>query len=246
MIIQYLICYGSTCNVFRFCYGTRVDTKCQNLDCITIQYNWIVIHIVLYHTTIQFNCNTIANIVVAIVYYITIQGCIWYFTVIQYHNMWYAYTVLNRDQWHVFLRFYHGTNFSTVFWSCTVVLFELVLYVQYHTTKQTHSKYCIFIDISYKYTTEKKRKIILKFELLHAGTPPAPSTSSLSHHGQGQERPCRQERRWRWRQRSFVQQQHAKQESQGSTWDFTRRRLHRQRNGDCQWRGADRGWQTGM
>jgi len=59
-----------------------------------------------------------------------------------------------------------------------VVLFELVLYVQYHTTKQTHSKYCIFIDISYKYTTEKKRKIILKFELLDAGTPPAPSSSS--------------------------------------------------------------------
>ena len=47
-------------------------------------------------------------------------------------------------------------------------------------TKQTHSKYCIFIDISYKYTTEKKRKIILKFELLDAGTPPAPSSSSKS------------------------------------------------------------------
>jgi len=60
-----------------------------------------------------------------------------------------------------------------------VVLFELVLYVQYHKTKQTHSKYCIFIDISYKYTTEKKRKIILKFELLDAGTPPAPSSSAI-------------------------------------------------------------------
>jgi len=46
----------------------------------------ITIQIVLYDNTIRLNCNTIAIIAVAIVYYITIQGSIWYCTVIQYHD----------------------------------------------------------------------------------------------------------------------------------------------------------------